>query len=57
MISMALGSRMTDAMSRVVTNSSAQMNNLSEKMLKVGLEAALPKGREAGKGEFLDIVA
>jgi hypothetical protein len=44
-------------MSKVVMDSSAQMTQLSEKMLKTGLELKLAAGKEMGKGQLLDVVA
>jgi len=55
-ISIALGSRMAEAMNHVMMESSQKMNNLAEKMLKVGHEVRLA-GKEMGKGELLDLVA
>jgi hypothetical protein len=57
MVSMALGGapRVSDPVSRVVMDSGAQMNDLAQKMLKVGLEVAV-KGLEMGKGEHIDVV-
>jgi hypothetical protein len=56
-LSMALGGapRMPDQVSRAVLDSGAQMNELAEKMLKVGLEVAV-KGIETGKGGLIDVV-
>jgi len=56
MLSMALGApRMPDPVSRAVLDSGAQMTDLAEKMLRVGLEVAL-KGLEMGKGGLIDVV-
>jgi len=56
LISMMLGGTpQLPEMSRVVMNSSAQMTQLSEKMLKTGLELKL--GKEMGKGALLDVSA
>jgi len=52
-----LGSpRMPDPVSRAaVIEPGAQMTDLAEKMLKVGLEVAL-KGLEMGKGGLIDVM-
>jgi hypothetical protein len=46
---------MPDPVSRAVIEPGAQMTELAEKMLKVGLEVAL-KGLEMGKGGLIDVV-
>jgi hypothetical protein len=53
-ISMMLGSRMTEAMNRVMMDASSRMTDLSHKMLKVGHEVA-QIGKEMGKGQLLDV--
>jgi hypothetical protein len=55
MLSMALGVPSTAALTnRVVSGPATQMNDLAEKMLKTGLELKV-KGKEMGKGQFLDV--
>jgi hypothetical protein len=56
MISMLLGTRSTEAMNRVIHNSSNQMTDLASKMLKAGVELKV-KGMEMGKGQLLDLEA
>jgi hypothetical protein len=55
-ISIALGSRMAEAMNQVMMESHLKMNNLADKMLKTGVEVKLA-GKEMGKGGLLDLVA
>ncbi|MDR2579126.1 MAG: hypothetical protein LBC70_10035 [Chitinispirillales bacterium] len=59
-VSMMLNPRAASApvnLSKVVMDSSAQMTQMSEKMLKTGLEMKLAAGKEIGKGQLLDFVA
>ncbi len=54
-VSIARSAASVDQMFKVLQSSQAQVTEMSEKLLRVAVEAAL--GKEAGKGELIDLIA